>query len=116
MTLNLLEEPRVFGVKGHELKDIGKIFLNNNELVSFKTKSGKEYDFVAKDWGFYASPSVNSRLIKEGFKTALVVNENEQVYVMVVESDKMDIFHKYLADNQNSKIICWLDNFFTGVF
>ncbi|MCF6330705.1 MAG: hypothetical protein L3I99_04075 [Sulfurimonas sp.] len=112
MKLDLKKEPRVFGVKGHEIKDFGKISLDLDEMISFKTQSGKEYDFVAKEWGFYASPSINSRLIKEGFKTALVVNENNQLYVMVVEKDKIDIFKKYLKDNQDNKIICWLDEFF----
>ncbi|MCX6077359.1 MAG: hypothetical protein NTW78_10835 [Campylobacterales bacterium] len=112
MKLKLEEHPRVFGVKRHEVKDFGKIFLDNDEMVSFKTKSGKEYDFVAKEWGFYASPSVNSRLKKEGFKTALVVNENNQLYVMAVEENKIPEFKKYLKDNQDNRIVCWLDQFF----
>ncbi|MCW8895338.1 hypothetical protein [Sulfurimonas sp.] len=112
MRLDLTDEPRHFGVKGHEIKDYGKIFLNHDEMVSFKSGSGKEYDFVAKEWGFYATPSINSRLIKEGFKTALVVNESNQLYIMAVEKDKLDIFKKYLKNNQDNKIICWLDEFF----
>ena len=112
LKLDLLDKVRVFSVKGHEIKDLGKILLDNNELVTFKTPSGKNFDFVAKEWGFYATPSINDRLKKEGFKTALVVNEINQLYIMVVEVDKLDIFSGYLKENQDNKLICWLDNFY----
>jgi len=112
MELNLKTTPREFEVKGVRIKDFGKIFLDKNEMVSFKTKSGKEYDFVAKEWGFYATPSVNSRLKKEGFKTALIVNESNQLYVMSVEKEKIEKFHKYLKYNQDNKLICWIDEWF----
>ena len=112
LKLDLLESARFFSVKGHEIKDLGKILLDYNELITFKTPSGKNFDFVAKEWGFYATPSINDRLKKEGFKTALVVNENDQLYVMVVEVDKLDIFSRYLKKNQDNKLICWLDDFY----
>lgn len=109
MNTDLKLSPRIFEVKGHRIKDFGKIFLNDGEMVSFVTPEGKEYDFTSKDWGFYATPSVNSRLKKEGFKTALVINENNQVYVMVVDINKMDGFLAYLKDEQDNRLLCWLD-------
>lgn len=112
MKTNFLQNPRVFTVKEHSIKDFGKIYLSENEMISFKTKSSKEYDFVAKEWGFYATPSLNSRLQKEGFKTALVVNEHNQIYIMVVENDKIPLFKNYLKTNQDNRIICWLDEWF----
>jgi hypothetical protein len=112
MKANLKDEPRVFSVKGHTIKDFGKIILDQDEMISFQTNSGKEFDFTAKEWGFYATPSLNSRLKNVGFKTALVLNESNQVYVMAVEKDKIDLFKSYLKENQNSRIICWLDQFF----
>jgi len=81
-------------------------------MISFQTKSNKEYDFVAKEWGFYATPSINGRLKKEGFKTALVMNEHKNIYVMAVEEDKIHLFEDYLEkDKQN--LICWLDEWLT---
>ena len=112
LKLDLLDKARVFSVKGHEIKDLGKILLDSNELITFKTPSGKNFDFVAKEWGFYATPSMNDRLKKEGFKTALVVNEIDQLFIMAVEEDKLDIFSEYLKKNQDNKVICWLDNFY----
>ena len=112
LKFDLLDKARVFSVKGHEIKDLGKILLDSNELITFKTSSGKNFDFVAKEWGFYATPSMNDRLKKEGFKTALVVNEIDQLFIMAVEEDKLDIFNEYLKKNQDNKVICWLDNFY----
>ncbi len=112
MKSELKNIPRCFNVKSHEIKDFGKIYLDPDDMVSFKTKSGKECDFVAKEWGFYALPSINARLDKEGFKTALVVNETNQLYIMVVDKDKISEFRRYLKENQDNRIICWLNDFF----
>ena len=111
MKVLIKNTPREFEVSNITLKDYGKIELQANEMISFKTLSGKEYDFVAKEWGFYATPSINSRLKNEGFKTALVVNENNQLYIMAVEKEKIEEFKKYLRDD-NQKLICWLDEWF----
>ena len=110
MKFNFNENPRTFNVKGFSIKDYGKIFLDPCETISFITKSGKECDFTAQEWGFYVAPSLNSRLKNQGFKTALVINESNQIYVMAVETDKIDLFKKYLKTNQNNKILCWLDD------
>lgn len=109
MRIDIKNIPREFTVKKFTIKDYGKIYLDNDEMVSFKTKSGKEFDFAAKEWGFYATPSVNSRLKNEGFKTALVVNENNQLYVMSVEKEKLKEFYEYLKDEQDNRVLCWLD-------
>jgi hypothetical protein len=112
MKLKLNENPRFFHVNNITIKDSGKIYLEPNEMITFVTKRGKELDITAKDWGFYATPSINGRLKKEGFKTALVKNEFNKIFIMVVEKDKIEIFKKYLNTHQNNKIICWLDDFF----
>jgi len=112
MFLDIKDTPRKFKVGNVEIKDFGKISLNENEMLSFKTSSNKEYDFTAKEWGFYASPSINSRVKNEGFKTALVMNEFNKIYIMVVEMEKIDKFKEYLKDNQDNRVICWLDEFF----
>lgn len=112
MRLQLTDEPRTFTVKKIEIKDFGKLFLNPGEMVSFVTPTGNECDFVAQAWGFYLGPSVNNRLKNENFKVALVVNEQNQLYVNAVEKDKIELFKKYLKTHQNNRIICWLDDWF----
>ncbi|WP_420265546.1 hypothetical protein [Candidatus Magnetominusculus dajiuhuensis] len=110
MRYDFKEFPRVFEVKGYKIKDYGKIYLDDGEMVSFVTESGRECDFAAKDWGFYLGPSVNSRLKNQGFKVALVLNEQGQLYVNAVEANKIDEFKQYLKTNQNGTILCWLDD------
>jgi len=90
-----------------EILDYGKIKLETNEQVSF-IKDNKEYDFVAKDWGFYATPSINARLVDEGFKTALVKKKKNKYYIMVVDKEKIKIFQMYILKSKQ-KIIEWLD-------
>lgn len=109
MDTSILNPPRSFFVKGMEIKDYGKIFLENNEMVSFVADGGGELDFTAKSWGFYATPSMNSRLKNEGFKTALVVNENNQLYIMAVKKEKLNDFFAYLKDGHDNRVLCWLD-------
>jgi hypothetical protein len=113
MKTRINNNPRVFEVKKCKIKDYGKIYLNDDEMVSFVTKSGKECDFTAKDWGFYLGPSVNDRLRKEGFKVALVLNDKGQLYVNALEGEKLSEFKKYLV-KQNSKVISWLDELNIG--
>ncbi len=114
MQTKFLDLPRIFSVKGFQIYDYGKIQLEPQEMVSFQTPSGRECDFTAASWGFYLGPSVNSRLKKEGFKVALVLNEANQLYVNAVETDKIEEFKAYLKTNQNNKILCWLDEWLSG--
>jgi hypothetical protein len=103
--------PRVFNVGANNdipLKDLGEIRLEPNEMVTFVTGEGRRCDFAAKDWGFYATPSVNGRLKKEGFKTALVQNELNRIFVMVVESSRLDSFMDYCRIERQT-ILQWLD-------
>ena len=112
MKIHLYEKPRVFHIKEGNvtISDYGKINLEPNELVSFRTPSGSECDFVAKEWGFYPTSSPNNRMKKEGFKTALVRNKNNKIQLNVVEEDKMDLYKSYLLSHYVPlKIVCWLD-------
>jgi hypothetical protein len=49
--IKISKKPRIFTIKDIQIKDYGKIKLDTNEMISFITESGKEYDFAAKDWG-----------------------------------------------------------------
>jgi|ERR1044071_5279692 hypothetical protein len=103
--------PRKFrvGLKEQiEICDCGEIHLDPDEQVSFVTSSGKRHDFAAKSWGFYVTPSVNGRLKKEGFKTALVRNSKGQYYVMVVEIERIGEFESYVQQEKNV-VLEWLD-------
>lgn len=102
------DPPRSFRAGDTEIRDCGRIGLEPDEQVTFVTPAGKEHDFAAKSWGFYATPSVNGRLKDQGFKTALVRNEAGRYYVMVVDPERMAEFDKYL-DRDGQEVVEWLD-------
>tara|TARA_B100001093_G_scaffold519121_2_gene606575 strand:+ start:994 stop:1320 length:327 start_codon:yes stop_codon:yes gene_type:complete len=108
MRTKILKKPRLFKANNIQLKDYGKIKLNPNEMISFVTKSGKEFDFTAKNWGFYVTSSINSRLKKEGFKIAIVKNKTGKIYITAVEKQNKSLFKKYCID-QEQKVLKWLD-------
>lgn len=110
MKLNLTSTPRSFAVNDIKINDYGKIALDPDEMISFMTGSGKEFDIVAKDWGFYATPSINGRLQKQGFKTALVENPQGRIYVMVVEHEKVGLFEDYCR-KEGQSVREWLDEY-----
>jgi hypothetical protein len=87
---------------------MGNIELEPDEQLTFVNRTGKRYDFAAKNWGYYATPSVNGRLLDEGFKTALVRNEAGRYYVMVVDNQKLNKFEEYLQSS-NQEVIEWFD-------
>ena len=105
------EPPRVYRV-GEGMKiaisDCGCIYLDPDEQITFVTVSGKKHDFTAKSWGFYATPSVNQRLVDQGFKTALVKNQSGRYYIMVVDTDYLSDFKAYLETEKN-EVVKWLD-------
>lgn len=111
MKIDLREPPRSFTVgaeRALEIRDMADIHLEPNEQVTFVTESGSRHDFVRKDWGFYATPSINGRLKDEGFKTALVQNTNGRIYVMVVEAARRELFDEYCRGHRQT-VLRWLD-------
>lgn len=103
--------PRVFAVGANrqiDIKDCGVVALEADEQVTFVSPEGREYDLAAKEWGFYATPSMNGRLRDQGFKTALVRNSIGRYFVMIVDLNKTDLFQSYL-DEEEQTIVEWLD-------
>ena len=112
MKTEFKSKPRIFDVNGTDLKDFGKIILAENEMVSLLSNGGKEIDITAKSWGYYLGPSLNARLVKEGYKAALVLNQYKKIFLIIVEKTKIMRFRNYLKDNQDNRILCWIDEWF----
>ena len=108
MKINLRDTPRNFSVGGRTIDDYGQLHLNPQELVTLVTKDGAGCDLTATEWGFYLGSSLNSRMINEGFKVALVQNSMGRLFINAVQMDKIQVFEEYLKD-QKSRIIKWLD-------
>jgi len=112
MKIRKNEPPRSFRVGKQadvEIRDSGDIHLEPDEQVTFVTDSGRRHDFVRKAWGFYATPSINGRLEDAGFRTALIRNQQGQMYVTVVEVDKQVLFEKY-CEREEQTVLEWLSD------
>jgi len=102
--------PRVFTVGievTREIHDCGTLRLEPDEQVTFLA-GDSEYDVTRKDWGFYATPSLNGRLTDNGLHAVLVRNRFGKFYVYLVEDKRREGLQRYLDEDQIS-IISWLD-------
>lgn len=111
MIVSKQEPPRAFQVGqagATTILDCGKIELAPDEQVTFVTDRGGEYDVVRKDWGFYATPSLNGRLARFGLRAVLTRNEAGRYYICLVERGHEAAFEAYLLRERNA-IVAWLD-------
>lgn len=106
------EPPRIFQVgkaKIIELRDCGRVHLEPDEQVTFVSGEGHEYDVVRKDWGYYATPSLNDRLRRFGLRAALVRSGSDRYYVYLVEEGKEQKVLDYLSVERQT-LVAWIDS------
>ena len=105
--------PRLFetGWEPHRrmIADCGSMYLETDEQVTLMTSDGAEYDVTRKDFGFYATPSLNGRLSGFGLRAVLVCNRSGRYFVLLVENGKEDLFDTYLAEEAMA-VVTWLDS------
>lgn len=112
MKIDIKNPPRSYEVGRTvklQMKDCGTVRLEPDEQLTFTTEAGAEYDLARKDWGFYATPSLNGRLQQFGLRAVLVKNMIGRFFVLLVESGKEALFDRYV-DVEELRIIAWLDN------
>ena len=68
----------------------------------------RTHDVCRTPFGFYATQSMNSRLPSQNLRPALVKNEMERYYVLLVEAGKEVAFSSYL-DADKGQLVAWLD-------
>ena len=95
------------GISNITLKEVAKISLKQDEMITLF--NGRiEYDIVKKNWGYYATPSINSRLLKFGLKTCLIRSKvSNNKFITLVHKNKRKEFNKYLKA-EKCIIIKWL--------
>jgi len=104
--------PRTFEVGNtirFTMKDCGNVRLEPDEQLTFTTESGAEYDLARKNWGFYATPSLNARLLQFGLRAVLVKNPIGRFFVLLVERGKDAEFNEYVRV-ERLETVCWLDS------
>ena len=112
MKLEPMVPPRAFHVgvrRDIEIQDCGKIVLEHDEQVTFTTPAGGEYDVLRKQWGFYATPSLNGRLVAHGLRGVLMKNKEGRFYVLLVEAGCEDEFTRYIEEELQT-VVLWLDD------
>ena len=93
-----------------DMKDCGELMLGADEQVTFKTERGGEYDVARKDWGFYATPSLNGRLEQFGLRAVLIRNrETGRYFILLVERGEEARFDAYMA-REGLDLITWMDS------
>lgn len=107
------DPPRRFPVGNSvkfDMRDCGNLRLDPDEQVTFVTASGAEYDVAAKDWGFYATPSLNGRLEQFGLRGMLIRNRGTgRYFLLLVERGREAQFDAY-CEQENLAVIAWLDS------
>ncbi len=113
MRINLKKKKREFptGLKKLEIiKDCGSVYLDKNEMITFKSKNKNlEYDVVKKKWGYYATPSLNVRLKNKGYKSILVKNKITERYFVLLQEIGMEKELKKYMKQESLEVICRLD-------
>lgn len=106
------DPPRLFEVGNVDkffMRDCGFLRMDPDEQVTLVTESGAEYDVARKDWGFYATPSLNARLTGFGLRAVLVRNPIGRYFVLLVEAGKEGLFDAYMA-SERLTLVTWMDS------
>lgn len=106
------DPPRRFPVGNSakfEIKDCGSVELGADEQITFVTAGGAEYDVARKEWGFYATPSLDARLEGFGLRAVLIRNTmTGRYFVLLVERSKEPAFEQY-CEVESLEVVAWLD-------
>ena len=104
--------PRVFQTGREQqirITDCARIALEADEQVTFVTASGAEYDVARKSWGFYATPSLDARLVHFNLRVALVKNSAGRHFIFLVERGSEADCQRYM-DTEQIQVVAWLDS------
>ena len=108
-----ISPPRRFTVGNSvkfEMRDCERVTLGPDEQITLVTESGAEYDVARKEWGFYATPSLNGRLESFGLRAVLIRNTlTGRYFVLLVERGREDAFAAYMSQ-ESLQVVSWLDN------
>jgi hypothetical protein len=117
MRIEQVDPPREFevGFHGATLKHVANLELARDEVVTLVTPSGTELDVTRKEWGYYATSSLNGRLRDHGLRAVLAMGlpregeQAERMYLLLVEEGREDVFEAYL-EAESMRVAVWLDD------
>lgn len=91
------------------MQDCGTVRLEPDEQLTFTTENGAEYDLARKNWGFYATPSLNGRLLQFGLHAVLVKNKIGRYFLLLKEDGRQSEFDEYMR-LEELEIIALMDS------
>ena len=95
---------REFEAAGVRLTHVADVELEPGEVVTFEGG----FDVTRKEWGYYATPSLNGRLREHGLRAALVLGGGK-LYLLLLEEGSEQAFEDYLRE-QELRVVAWLDS------
>lgn len=111
MKFTPVDPPREFRAgagDGVIIRDCGRLELDTNEQITVITAAGGEWDIARKKWGFYATPSLNRRLLQSGLRALLAGNEAGDRFLWLVERGREAEMETYVQ-GERQRVIGWLD-------
>ena len=111
MRLRAIEPPRRFPLGRNDIviSHVAEAALEADEQLTLVSHRGSEWDIVRKDWGYYATPSLNGRLSQHGLRAVLVRNAERRLYLLLVERGAEAAFEAYRG-RESLELIHWLDD------
>lgn len=109
MNVRRLDPPRRFTAGEIAITHVADVELGDDEQVTFTTASGTEFDVVRKEWGYYATPSLNRRLPEHGLRPALCRAGDGRTSILLCERGAESRFAAYLSSQQMENL-GWLDS------
>lgn len=97
-----MEKLSFFGEIGRQLvnKNLDQIradlWLYDDQQVTFKFNKSREYDFVAKDWGSYITPSLFNRLESFNIAVKLSIGNGD---IFLVDKNCQSNFAKFIKEH-----------------
>jgi hypothetical protein len=111
MKIDHLEPPRRFdvGAGAVTISHVASITLADDEQVTFVSAAGTQYDVVRKDWGYYATASLQARLPDSGLAPVLVRNTRTgRAFLLLVERGAESRFRAY-CEAESLEVVARLD-------
>lgn len=111
MIIEDINPARTFPV-GYEniiLRHVANIELEADEMVTF-VAGESEYDVCRKNWGYYATPSLDKRLPGFGLRPALMRNKlTRHYFVVLVQESQLQEWKNYMI-REEQELVVWLDD------
>jgi hypothetical protein len=106
--MKIKKKKRRYNIGSVCITDVASVVLNNDEQITLMEKNYNfQYDICKKSWGYYATPSLNSRLKKNNLSSYIVKSKkNNKIFIHLVKKSKKKSYLLYLK-SQNMEIINW---------